>query len=113
MNDAGMYGDPGTVPHHVVSRFDGRAARARAVLSKHDIDLDSHWNGVFLPSRGSSARGAIHNNVHTTAYYDVIAERLNRADAGGRASVLRQLQRIRGELLDGTFSTLLNKNINF
>ena len=113
LNRAGVYGDPGTVPHHLVSRFDTRADSARSILSKHGIDLDSHWNGAFLPTRGSSARGAIHNNLHTNAFYETVTARLRKADAGGRAHVLRELQKIRSELLDGTFPSLQNRNINF
>ena len=114
MNDAGVYGDPGTVPHHLVSRNDRRAATAISILRRHNIDPDSHWNGVFLPVKGSSARGAIHNNLHTNNYYKTLTDRLKTADAqGGRAQVLRELQRIRSELVDGTYPSLLNRNINF
>jgi hypothetical protein len=108
--------DAGTIPHHIVSRFADDADDARTILANHKIDLDSHWNGVFLPSRnaGSAARGAIHENLHTTRYYEILTERLKKADRlRGRGSVLRELQRIRSDLLDGTFESLLPRNINY
>jgi len=114
MNRAGVYGDNGAVPHHMVSRFDKRADDARRILGKHNIDLDSHWNGVFLPTRGSKARGAIHNNLHTNDYYAELTRRLSDADLnGGRAGVLRELQRIRSDLIDGSFSSIPVRHMNF
>ncbi|MFO0945669.1 MAG: AHH domain-containing protein [Planctomycetota bacterium] len=104
LNAAGRYGDPGTVPHHLVSRFDKRAAEARDILGKYGIDLDSHFNGVFLPSSrlGSKARGVLHESVHTNDYYATITEKLRVADAkGSKAAVLQSLQRIRSTLLNG------------
>lgn len=97
MKRAGVYGDGGAIPHHMVSRFDARALKARDILSRNGVDIDSHWNGIFL-------RGSDHKGLHTNAYYQAITERLALAEArGGRAHVLHELQQIRNQLAGGTF----------
>ncbi len=107
----------------MVFKSNDHANAAREILAKHGISLDSHWNGVFLPTRkrgmrsaGSipGARGAIHNNLHSKDYRKQLAERLQRADSkGGKAKVLQELQKIRSELVQGTFPSLLPKYVNF
>jgi len=110
MTGAGMYGDAGTVPHHIVQHSGKGADEARRILRKHHIDLDSHWNGVFLPanSKVSAARGVVHHQkgaALTAAWYiDQVNDRLRAADiSGGRTRVLAELQSIRRDLLDGSF----------
>jgi len=113
LSGAGVFGDPGTEAHHLISRYAKGADEARSILKRHGVDLDSHWNGVYLPGKGAQARGAIHSHVHTNSYYEAVVNRLLDAETRGRAHVLRELQRIRGELIDGTFPTLSPRHINF
>jgi hypothetical protein len=97
MNKAGVFGDEGAIPHHMVSRFDLRALDARKILDKYGIGLDSHWNGVFLPR-------SAHEGLHTAGYYEAITRRLVQGDVSGkRAGVLRALQQIRTDLTGGIF----------
>ena len=80
----------------MVSRFDRRAQDARDILSRNGIDIDSHWNGIFLPKD-------MHKGLHTRKYYNAITEKLTEAEAGGRTNVLRELQKIRDQLASGIF----------
>jgi len=105
MTRAGMYGDSGTVAHHIVQRGGDMSEPARAVLRKHGIDLDSHWNGVYLPenSMSSTARAVVHNQKGSALtsrwYHNLINDRITRADAiGGRSRVLNELRLIRRDL---------------
>jgi hypothetical protein len=113
LSGAGVFGDPGTEAHHLISRYAKGADEARSILKRHGVDLDSHWNGVYLPGKGAQARGAIHSHVHTNSYSEAVVNRLLDAETRGRAHVLRELQRIRGGLIDGTFPTLSPRHINF
>lgn len=104
MNAAGTYGDAGTAAHHIVARNAGGAAGARNILSRNGIGLDTLWNGVFLPSKrfASKARGVIHEGLDSSGYYQRVTERLAEAESlRGRAGVLRELQKIRSELVNG------------
>jgi hypothetical protein len=100
---AGSYGNPGTAAHHIVARADKLGANARKILKRFKIDLDSHWNGVWLRSNSSSEgfRGAIHSKLHNTNYYRAVETQLEQATT--RAQALKILQNIRSELLNGTF----------
>jgi hypothetical protein len=106
----GSYPDDLVDAHHIVARNLDRAQPARDVLGKHSIDIDNAMNGVYLPKNASSrARGALHEQKgHTLRasdeYIDAVNNRIIAADAaGGRAAVLRELQKIRSQLLDGVF----------
>lgn len=110
MKATGSYGDLGTDAHHIVALTHRRAAPARNVLSDHGISIDDAMNGVWLPrtSTASRARGALHREsgsaLTNRTYIDEVNRRIVAADAaGGRAHVLRELQKIRMDLLDGVF----------
>lgn len=111
MKKAGNYGDVGTDAHHVVA-FSHRGAKpARDILRKHRIDLNDPMNGIWLPrnSTVSRARGALHHEAGSALtnknYLDEVNRRISAADAaGGRAHVLRELQKIRFDLTNGTFA---------
>lgn len=109
LRKAGRYGDRGTDAHHIVAHTHRGAAPAQAILRKHGIDINSHFNGVWLPrnSSASRARGALHRErgsaLTRKSYLDEVNQRVIAADAGGRAAVLRELQKIRFDLLNGTF----------
>lgn len=107
-----MNGDTGTAAHHFVSRNAKASAHTKAILTKY-VDIDSHWNGVFLAKKASSARGAIHDYLHSGEFYRVLSERLDDADRlGGRVGVLREMQKIRRDLSYGAYPTLLLRDIN-
>jgi len=109
LRKAGSYGDLGTDAHHIVSRGHKGATDARGVLKKHGIGIDDAANGAWLPrnSQVSRARGVLHNQAGSaltrSTYLDAVNDRILKADSGGRATVLRELQKIRYELLNGTF----------
>jgi hypothetical protein len=93
--------------HHTVpSRGGGEAGdRARAVLDREDIDLDSEPNGVPLPRTtldpNTVPEGlSRHQTIHTRLYYETLANRLEAAIPGTVRDVLRA---IRIEILEGTF----------
>ena len=89
--------------HHIVAGGDKRADDARKILEKWDIDVNDPSNGVFLPARKEIvSESAYHPGLHTNKYYDEINNRLIRA-SGSRESVLKELDKIRNELLAGTF----------
>ncbi|WP_310591774.1 RHS repeat domain-containing protein [Bacteroides thetaiotaomicron] len=94
-----------TAAHHIVGS--GKQAKpANDILKKHNIDIDSHVNGVFLPnSSQSSASGLLHTGRHTNDYINRVNEEIVAADQlGGKDAVLRQLDIIREGLLNGTYT---------
>ena len=105
----GRYGDAGTDAHHLIARAHPDAADARAVLRNYNINIDDAMNGVWLPrnSSVSGARGALHNEAGSALtsqwYIEEVNRRIVAANAGGRAAVLRAMQKIRYDLLNGTF----------
>lgn len=110
LKKAGSYGDLGTDAHHIVA-FSHRGAKAsQDILTKHGIDLNDAMNGVWLPrnSSASRARGALHHEAGSALtnadYLNEVNRRILAADAaGGKSHVLRELQKIRHDLLNGTF----------
>ncbi|HET6430161.1 MAG TPA: polymorphic toxin-type HINT domain-containing protein [Phycisphaerae bacterium] len=109
MMRAGRYGDVGTDAHHIVALAHPDAEEARMVLRTFDIGLDDAINGVWLPrnSSVSRARGALHNEAGSALTSEACLKEVNKRIRGaagkGRAKVLRQLQKIRHDLLNGTF----------
>jgi len=110
MRRAGSYGDVGTDAHHIVAYSHGTAKPARDILAKHSIDINDAINGVWLPRNSaiSRARGALHREAGSaltnSGYLNEVNRRILAADAaGGKAHVLRELQKIRFDLLNGTF----------
>ena len=106
---AGRYGDVGTDAHHIVALAHPDADEARRILRRFDIGLDDAINGVWLPrnSSVSRARGALHNEAGSAltseACLKEVSKRIRGAAGKGRAKVLRELQKIRHDLLNGTF----------
>jgi hypothetical protein len=96
-----------SVAHHIVGSGK-RAKGAKDILKKHDIDIDSHKNGVFLPNGpNSKAPGHIHTGRHTNNYIDAVNEDIIAADKlGGKEAVERQLEIIREGLLDKSYTPL-------
>ncbi len=90
--------------HHLVAGTSANAEKARKILQKHDIDINSPSNGVFLPDcsfKGGGGVSTIHCGRHRKAYDDLVVEILSSADAGGKASVISALTNIRLQLLSG------------
>jgi hypothetical protein len=84
---------PETDAHHIVARNDGRAAQARAILQRENIDLDDAVNGVFLDS-------SAHDGLHTDLYYQTLTHELEGALPG---SVRARLLVIGQELKAGVY----------
>ena len=98
---------PQTIAHHIIGSGQ-RAKPARDILEKHKIDIDSHVNGVFLPNgTKSKAPGHLHLGRHTNEYIDRVNADIIRADRmGGKTAVLKQLEMIRTQLLNKTYTPL-------
>ena len=93
----------GYAAHHIVAGGDGRADPARQILKHWEIDINDPSNGIFLPAqREIVSESAYHPGLHTNKYYDEINIRLTRV-SGSKKGVLEELDKIREELLAGTF----------
>jgi hypothetical protein len=92
------------------------SVRANAVLGRHSINANDAANGTFLPNRygngfepdvygpGHTPSNAGTPNIHTAAYYEQLATRLELAEQlGGAMDVRDELQRIAFELINGNF----------
>jgi hypothetical protein len=92
------------------------SVRANAVLGRHSINANDAANGTFLPNRygngfepdvygpGHTPSNAGTPNIHTAAYYEQLATRLEAAEQiGGAMKVRDELQRIAFELINGNF----------
>ncbi len=106
MRAAGYVRGPGQDLHHILppGRFSGRnpkiqnlLAQARQVLKKHGIDLDSHYNGVYVDPTYHK------QELHTNDALEKIATSIIDADKGGKAAVLTALQNARREIQLGIF----------
>ena len=74
----------GTQAHHIIPGNDGRAAVAQDILARHEININSPINGVYIPGCGSSSViGSVHCGSHTSDYIDEVVSRLIAADATG------------------------------
>jgi len=94
LEKAGYVRGKGEIAHHLVAWDAPRAAPSREILERFGIDINEAANGVFL-SR------AIHNHLHTNAYYDAVYDELLKA--ASRDEALAILDGIRRRLLGGTF----------
>ena len=93
--------------HHIVSRSPQALQAARNILAKHNIDLDSPANGVFLPDCSNEYASAVHNGSHTQAYYSTVGDEIAAADrAEGKPGVLNALNSLKVRLASGNL--LLN-----
>ncbi len=93
--------------HHIVASRSKAAVAAREILKKAGIPIDDSFNGVFLPKNTKFANGTAmtHSTLHTKKYYEEVTDRLTRAvnSGGGANAVLNALEKIRTDLLRGTF----------
>jgi len=79
--------------HHIIAGGDNRATEARRILASEGIDINEAVNGVFLET-GS------HRSIHTNDYYRKLTDRLR---AAGRGNIRKELNKIGGEIKNGTF----------
>jgi len=103
MKKAGIERPANSAAHHIVGDTSKKALPARAILSKHGIDVDDAVNGVFLPNRNNmdDLTGILHNGKHPDKYFEAVNRRILLADEmGGRKEVINELNRIR-ETLSG------------
>ncbi|MGC7561179.1 RHS repeat-associated core domain-containing protein, partial [Pasteurella sp. 22655_41Tandhals] len=98
MENAGIVRPKHSAAHHIVPETATSAEPARKILKKHDIDINSEFNGVFLPSRANTDNlpGILHNGRHPNEYINAINARIKKADQlGGRAAIIEELDNIR------------------
>ena len=94
----------GELPHHMVQGKDIRAAAARAMLDKYHIDINGAENGIKLTRRIHETRGLQRGQA-----IEAVTARLRRALEGaksweaGRDSLMKELGKIRRDILAGRF----------
>ncbi|MDR6882436.1 RHS repeat-associated core domain-containing protein [Bacillus sp. 3255] len=86
--------------HHIVAAIDGRAKIAQDILNKYNVDIDSAYNGVFLPTSDGFVESN-HRRIHTNVYYDNVNSLLSGAKS--QDDVIDILDDIRDQLTNGTF----------
>ena len=86
--------------HHIVAGSSPKAAEARAILDKYDIDINSTENGVFLSTDKNVSGVSYHPSLHRDEYYRKVNSLLENADS--QEDVIDILNTIRDGLLDGT-----------
>ena len=90
----------GQAAHHIVAQGAKAAVRARAILVKFGIDVNSLENGVLL-------KQAFHAGIHTKKYYTRIQSLLKRVVAKGgtnaeiQANLIAKLKQIANSLKNG------------
>jgi len=89
--------NPLLAAHHIVAITAGGAARARDILRRAGIDINSAANGVALPRNlkvkvpPGFSRATVHSIVHTTQYYAEVERRLMAALPGTHIKVLQTI----------------------
>jgi len=97
----------GSAAHHIVAgdHSNVHAGRAREILKRLKIDVNSAENGVYLKhiDPNSLQPGAYHRVIHTNEYFKNVYNRLDMAEklggAKAREAVLTELENIRNDLL--------------
>jgi len=96
----GILPPPDAAAHHIVPGKLG--VRARRLLERYEIDINSPLNGVYLPRRDSSVTlGSPHKGGHSRAYVEEIEARIRAASEKGRTGILQELGKLKIELLTG------------
>jgi hypothetical protein len=88
--------------HHIVPQGMAGASRAREILRKADIYIDSATNGVWLPGRFSTVNvdgNLVHQGMHSPEYLREITrilagEMSHRGEVGVRSALVRLRHRI-------------------
>jgi len=87
--------------HHIVGETSKGAKPSRDILKKHNIDINSAENSVFLPNKNNqdNMSGILHNGRHPDDYITAVNVRIEQADIrGGKPEVLNELKNIRDVL---------------
>jgi A nuclease family of the HNH/ENDO VII superfamily with conserved AHH len=97
-----------TEAHHIVALSALAAEQSRAILFKWRIAINDADNGVYLPAFKRTIVRSLpdahkHRPLHTFAYYLAVEARLIQADNVDQAKIRRALQRIKRQLIDGSF----------
>jgi len=101
--------NPLLAAHHIVAITAGGAARAREILRRAGIDINSAANGVGLPRNlkvkvpPGFSRATVHSIVHTGQYYRELTRRLETARPRNRVQVEAILNGVAKELKLGKF----------
>ncbi len=101
-----------TDDHHLVSWNHPEAVRARAILAKYGIDIDSAYNGVRLPSSSrflphpAMPKAPSHKKIHTNEYYLNLTDLLKEVNAVPNATkqdIIDALDEVATDLTNGIF----------
>ncbi len=92
--------------HHMVmsNSTDSRMIALRNHLQTHGVDINSHHNGVFLPSSSAAAAGTglpSHSKIHTDAYKQAVHDRVMAQNS--QSGVQQALAGIRQDILNNNF----------
>ena len=82
LRGVGISQPPGTEAHHIVASNADDAIVARMILIENGIDINSPYNGVFLPGNSNSPNpdeSCVHRSVHTDRYYSDVNNALRGA----------------------------------
>jgi hypothetical protein len=111
MRKAGVSKGKGTDDHHIVPKNHPDAEPAQDALARNNIPIDGHMNGVNLPrnSKVSRERGTLHNergsSLNNVEYIRAVNDRISAAELRGRRThILRELQLLKFDLLNGTMT---------
>lgn len=105
LEQAGVQKPAGTQAHHIVGQVTDKGREAVSILNKFGIDINSAYNGVFLPGcNESNAIGMVHCGKHTETYEEAVLDRLKKAKSSDEAKKI--LSEIRNELLNDSFVDL-------
>lgn len=110
LTEFGFVKSAGEAAHHIVAATakNEYAVRARDILKKWDIDLNSPINGIFLPGKNSplNKKGARHTGKHLDTYYQKVARKLDSYNAqDDKSGAYRALIELRNELRLGELKT--------
>ncbi len=99
---------PGQDAHHIVQSTDVRAAAARRLLDKYQIDINDAVNGVGLKPSGPKPAHHGHG-LHSNDGIDRVTDRLQQVVDGvsdwseGRSNLLEALAKLKKEIAEGHF----------
>ncbi len=103
MKRAGIYnpktGNIRFAAHHIVCAKD--TPEAAKILKQYKIDINSFWNGVYLPMKKNTSFGTAHIGRHSQAYKEYINSVFTNSKFSNRGEVLKALQKIRNQLASG------------
>lgn len=102
LTKAGVKRPAETSAHHIVASTSKNATAARGVLAKYRIDVNDAANGVYLPTKSTSANPnnmSVHAKIHTEKYFKYVNELMG--GARNRSEAIDVLSHIRRQLQGG------------